>query len=94
MLEFIKMHSLDQQLLEIISRRSGQLSWYQIDRLISQSGVPPNGLMERLGELSQEGLIRQDITENPAQPVYSITDEGRAQLDKLKLGNLPDFGCQ
>lgn len=65
------------KILEVIAANSGQYSWYQIDRRLSESGVEHAGqLMLLLRELGADGLIASGTGPNPAQPVYSITDAG------------------
>jgi DNA-binding PadR family transcriptional regulator len=73
--------------LRIINTNDGKLSWYQIDRALSQKGVvgggwpAPGGLMPVLRELEQSEYISASVGPNPAQPLYSITQMGHHQLE-------------
>lgn len=73
--------------LGIIRANDGRFSWYQIDRALSQRGVAggewpaPGGLMPVLRGLEQSGYITAATGQNPAQPLYSITQAGQQQLD-------------
>jgi DNA-binding PadR family transcriptional regulator len=66
-------------ILEIIEANDGKLSWYQLDRALTQRvggwdpGIVSRDLMPALGALEQAGLIARSAGHNPAQPLYSIT---------------------
>jgi DNA-binding PadR family transcriptional regulator len=73
--------------LRIIGTNDGKVSWYQIDRALSQQGLvsgtwpAPGGLMPVLRELEQSGYITAAVGPNPAQPLYSITQMAQEQLE-------------
>jgi DNA-binding PadR family transcriptional regulator len=70
-------------ILELIKTNDGKLSWYQIDRALSQrttAGIVPESLMPALRELEQGGFITTGAGHNPGQPLYSITPAGQQQL--------------
>lgn len=71
-------------ILEVIEANDGKLSWYQIDRVLSQragGGGLPGKLMPALRELEQGGFITTSTGHNPAQPLYTVTAAGRQQLE-------------
>jgi DNA-binding PadR family transcriptional regulator len=65
-------------ILEIIEANDGKMSWYQLDRALTQrvDGWDPEvvsrDLMPALRVLEQAGYIATSAGHNPAQPLYSI----------------------
>ena len=86
------MNHLQIAILQLIEASEGQLSWYQLDRALTQrpGGFDPSivsiGLMPALRELERQGLITLGEGPNPAHPHYSTTANGRKQLETEKAG--------
>lgn len=77
------MNELKIKILEAIRQNDGQFSWYQLDRMLSDSGVDHSGkLMQVLRELVASELISTSAGANPAQPLYSITKNGTCLLEE------------
>jgi DNA-binding PadR family transcriptional regulator len=75
------MNALQIRLLKLIKANDGQFSWYQLDRAVSTERVEGVGnLMHVLKSLQSDGLISSREGANPAQPTYSITNEGMNAL--------------
>jgi DNA-binding HxlR family transcriptional regulator len=69
------------ELLKLIANHDGGWSWYQLDRALSARGLMLKmPLTAVLQQVEDEGLIRSAAGHNPSQPVYSITDMGRARI--------------
>ena len=79
------MSHLQVTILRIISNDDGKLSWYQLDRVLTQReavdpGVVSTDLMPSLRELKRAGLITEAPGHNPGQPLYSVTPAGEQCL--------------
>ncbi len=69
------------EVLNLIGQSPGRLSWYQLDRSLSSSGLrPPDGIMALLPQLEAHGLIRSVPGAVASQPCYELTDTGEAEL--------------
>ena len=72
-------------ILKTIEAADGQLSWYQIDRALTQRGIDPGAvsdfLMTALLALQRDGLVSISNGHDPAQPLYSVTASGRQRLE-------------
>lgn len=69
---------MEQEILRLINRHNGELSWYQLDRALSYQQKYVDGihhLVDLLKDLEHKGLVRSE-GEGP-QPRYWITDVGR-----------------
>ena len=69
---------MEQEILRVIHRHNGALSWYQLDRALSYQDKYVDGihrLVDILQDLEHKGLMRSE-GEGP-QPRYWITDRGR-----------------
>jgi DNA-binding PadR family transcriptional regulator len=88
------MNPIHLAVLRIINANDGKFSWYQIDRALSQQGVDggtwpaPGGLMPVLRELEQSEYVKTTVGQNPAQPLYLITQAGHRQLEAYSQGPL------
>lgn len=75
-------------ILEIVQANDGNLSWYQIDRALTQRvggwdpGIVSRDLMPTLRALEQDGFIARSAGHNPAQPLYRITSAGHHEKEK------------
>ena len=81
------MDPFTQEILELIAAHDGQYTWYQLDRALSSWSVNRErnlpllkGLTRVLRELEECGLISSGTGHVPAQPVYSITAQGRQEI--------------
>jgi DNA-binding PadR family transcriptional regulator len=75
--------SAEIDVLRQIRQAPGRLSWYQIDRSLSASGVrPAEGVMRLLKRLEAEGLIRSVPGAVAAQPCYELTDAGASEASE------------
>jgi DNA-binding HxlR family transcriptional regulator len=80
------MSSIQIAILKAIQANDGKLSWYQLDRELTQrigSVGPPavsEALLPSLRELEQANLIATIAGHHPAQPLYSITAIGQQLL--------------
>ncbi len=78
--------SAESAVLKQIRQAPGQLSWYQIDRSLSEGGMrPAEGVMKLLRQLEAEGLIRSVPGAVAAQPCYELTDIGEAKAGKASV---------
>jgi DNA-binding HxlR family transcriptional regulator len=77
-------------ILSAIASHDGQLSWYQLDRMvISQCPGLNKMLMPELAKLEQEELISSNPNINfPSHPLYHMTDKGN---DVLRIEQLIDL---
>jgi DNA-binding HxlR family transcriptional regulator len=81
------MSSIQIAILKAIQANDGKLSWYQLDRELTQrigSVGPPavsEALLPSLRELEQANLIATIAGHHPAQPLYSITAIGQQLLE-------------
>ena len=66
--------------LRAVQAFDGKGSWYQIDRFLAQRGVLPDRLMNIVTELVDLGLIEVVSMNNAGQPVYGLTQTGRARV--------------
>jgi DNA-binding PadR family transcriptional regulator len=79
------MTDLQRRILGLVAAHSGQYSWYQLDRCLSEAGAEHSGrLMPLLRELISGGLIESEAGPNPSQPVYSITERPVQQTDRAE----------
>jgi DNA-binding PadR family transcriptional regulator len=79
------MTDLQRRILGLVAAHSGQYSWYQLDRCLSEAGAEHSGrLMPLLRELISGGLIESEAGPNPSQPVYSITEAGMAAMQEAR----------
>jgi DNA-binding PadR family transcriptional regulator len=75
------MNRVQRNVLETILRHDGEYTWYQLDRALSESGTQYGGnLMQVLRGLVADGHIVTSPGPNPAQPLYWITESGKAAL--------------
>jgi hypothetical protein len=88
------MDTFQREILETIAAHDGQLSWYQLDRSLSQ--FSPNrernlpllrGLTGALRAMEDDGLIAARAGHHTSQPVYSSTTEGRRVLGGARKGH-------
>ena len=71
------MLELELKILEIVQRNNGCFSWYQLDRVLSETGSHHGGrLMHILDSLVDSGRICMRPGPNPVQPFYEITEMG------------------
>ena len=69
------------ELLKLVAEHDGDWSWYQLDRALSARGmIPTMPLTTVLRDAEEKGLIRLAAGSTPSQPVYSITNIGRARI--------------
>lgn len=68
--------------LQLIAARDGKYSWYQIERALGQRGVClEENLMDALKDFEEQSLILATPQANlPAQPLYSVSEQGRQLL--------------
>ena len=69
---------MEQEILRLINSHNGELSWYQLDRALSNQHKYVDGihcLVDLVKVLEHKGLVRSE-GEGP-QPRYWITDAGR-----------------
>jgi len=82
-----QMNSARIAIVKAIQANDGKLSWYQLDREITQrtGGVDPTtvskDLMPTLRELEQADIIATIAGHHPAQRLYSLTPAGRQLLE-------------
>ena len=74
--------NVEKKVLRQIRQNPGQISWYQLDRSLSASGMrPADGVMELLRHLEAEGLIRSVPGAVASQPCYELTAAGEAEAE-------------
>lgn len=74
------MNVVRKRILELVEKREGELSWYQLDRALSTEGLQSEEcVMDSIKWLLTNDYIRVGEGYSPAQPVYYL---GR----KLKAG--------
>ena len=77
------LNNFQAEILKHIGKRDGQMSWYQLDRLLAYDEFLPiiHTLVKVLRELEQKGLIRAEG--ETAQPIYFLTKAGTESLQRL-----------
>lgn len=67
--------------LKLLSRKDVRWNWYRLERALSQQRLGgQENLMALLAEFESKGLVNVIPTENPAMPVYELTEKGRSSL--------------
>jgi DNA-binding PadR family transcriptional regulator len=67
------------EILRIVEKNDGKFSWYQLDRQLSYNGIAMSeNLMQAIHDLEFEGFIATKEGDNPSQPLYSLTPQGKA----------------
>ena len=72
---------MEQEILRLINRHNGEMSWYQLDRAPRYQHKYVDGihrLVDIVKDLEHKGLVRSE-GEGP-QPRYWITDAGRKRI--------------
>ncbi|MFT3681945.1 MAG: hypothetical protein QM791_16850 [Ferruginibacter sp.] len=73
-------------ILQRINAGNGNVSWYQIDRLLRSGGLHSylGSLTGILAAFEENGLIRAVQQENKTPQLF-ITEKGKTELEKLRL---------
>jgi hypothetical protein len=67
--------------LQLIAANDGKWSWYQIERGLSARSVNSEGrLMSIINDLISDKLIVAIPSSIASQPMYGLTDTGKASL--------------
>jgi len=69
---------MEKEILRLINSHNGELSWYQLDRVLSYQHTYVDGihrLVDVIKDLEHKGLLRSE--DEGSQPRYWITDAGR-----------------
>lgn len=70
-------------IVELIEKNDGKWTWYQLDRGMTARGLGGRmNFMEVVTELINEGLIAEERDARYPQPLYRITEKGRAFLSE------------
>ena len=76
-------------ILDLIEANDGKLSWYQLDRALTQRvggwdpGIVSRDLMPALRQLEQAGFIATSAGQNASQPLYWITPAGHQEGERV-----------
>jgi len=66
--------------LKLLLRKDVQWNWYRLERALSQRRLGgQENLMKLLAGLEDDGLLRVVPTNNPAMPIYELTEKGMAR---------------
>jgi len=69
------------EVLKLVAMHDGKWSWYQLDRTLSARGlISPTPLTTVLRDAEGQGLLRSLPGASPSQPVYQVTDDGKALI--------------
>lgn len=69
--------------LNLLARDDVPWTWYRVDRALSQQGLGGRENIARLAsELQRLGLIEITTGEDPAMPVYTLTEAGKLGLSR------------
>ncbi len=74
------------EILKLIAKHDGKLSWYELDRTLIYQGVHPSllsGIMPTLKQLEQSGLVTAEG--QGRQPRYQVTEAGRQFLKEQEI---------
>lgn len=71
------------EILKLVGKNDGKFSWYQLDRQLTFSGIEiSENLMQAVRDLESGGLISSKQGDNPSQPLYFLTSQGKTFVDE------------
>lgn len=71
------------EILKLVGKNDGKFSWYQLDRQLTFNGIEMSeNLMQAVRDLESGGLITSKKGDNPSQPLYSLTLQGKAFVNE------------